>query len=369
MAVLGTLAFSAPAAQAAAQWYDGNVSRSYITNCASIIFPPAYTEEGAWNWVGFWADANNLPNPGEVFYVHTVIGAVGNACSGQRTYPSLSLPSGVSPAISAQTPVYCWAIDFQQGTSSQEGPACPQAAYTGSYGGQWAIPALTQSQNAYTWPLPQGKGWEFWYPVVSNRQLSGTLANPCDCVIGYTKVLDGNSSPVLQPDAGLVIDPASAPTGGGGAPGDTTGTSPPIGSNPGGGSGQGGSGQGGGAGGQTSVPPPVFSSFTAPSTYSLARLRSRGLSVSALVGRAGSRVDAILSGSPRGRGVSAKRIVLAKATKKNAAAGKVTLKLRLTRAGKSALRKVRRGSARLRITVTPPGAAKASKTKKIRLRR
>jgi hypothetical protein len=376
LAVLALPAFAAPEAMAEAKWWDGEIKRSYITNCVSIIQNNPYQEEGAWNWGGFWGDDANWPNPGEVFYIHVVVGAVGNSCSGQRTYPTFSLPSGVSPAISQQTPVICWGINFETNQASQEpaepNGACPQQPYTDpAYGGTYSIPAVNQQQYAYTWPLPQGRAWEFWYPVVSNRQLNGSC--PSDCLRVFTKMLDGNSSPVLDPQAGLVNDPPSAPAGGGTSPGGTTGTTPTVNPSPGGGGsaggGSAGGGSGGGGGSGTIVPAPPFTSFSAPSSLSVARLVRSGFTAGVLIGRAGSRIDAVLTGSPRGSTLSARRIVLAKATKRSASAGKNTLRLRVTRAGKRALRRVRRGRAKLTVTVTPPGAAKVSKSKTLRLRR
>jgi hypothetical protein len=378
--------FGAPSAQAANRWFDGNVSRSTITNCASIIFPPAYTEDGAWNWVGFYSDENDAPDAGQVFYVHTIFAAVGNACSGQRAYPEIALPSGVQLAISAQTPVFCWAIDFGQNTASRETQACPQQGYQASYGGQYAFPALGQDpQYAGTWPVPQGKGWELQIPVVSNRSLKGTLASPCECVNGFTKMLDGNSSPVLTPNAGLVNDPAPPGGGGGGGgeiPGGGGGTEP----EPGGGGPKPPSGGGtpgadtpAGAGTPATTTPPVvappppaaLASVRAPRTLRVRKLlRSGAFGITASVGQAGSKLVATLSGAPRGSRVNAaKRVVLAKATRTNVAAGNVAVKLKLTRAGKRALRRVRRGRVQLKVTVTPPGGTAVTKTSKLSLKR
>jgi hypothetical protein len=357
LTVIGALGFAAPAAQAAEGWWEGNIGKSSITNCASIIQNAPYSEDGAWSWVGFWGNDANWPDAGQVFYAHTVVGGVGNACSGQRAWPELSLPSGVGLSVSAQNPIYCWALDFNAQTSTREtGPDCPQDGYTPAYGGQFALPALTQSQAAYTWPLPQGKGWEFWVPVTSNRQLRGTLANPCDCVSGYTKIFDGNSSPVLQSNAGLVNDPAGSGGGGGAAPTGTTPTHPVPAGAPGGGG-------GGGGGGLTLAA--AFPSMSAPTGASAAALRRSGLAFTVLVGQSGSRIDATLSATK----LSAKTVVLGKLTKKRVKAGKAKLSLKLTRAAKKRLRRVRSGKLVLRVTVSPPAGSKVTKTRKIRLRR
>jgi hypothetical protein len=83
--VLGLLAL-ASSAHAAPSWSDGPVQRSYIQNCISYSFPQPYVEEGAWTWSGQYLDPANPPDVGQVFYVHVVAGAVGNACSGQRVH-------------------------------------------------------------------------------------------------------------------------------------------------------------------------------------------------------------------------------------------------------------------------------------------
>ena len=99
----------APQAPSAAAWYDGLIQYSTITNCASIIFPPAYQEYGAATYVGFMADPNNSqPAPSATYYAHVVIYGLGNSCSGMRAYIDLALPANTSLAISGAHPVYCF---------------------------------------------------------------------------------------------------------------------------------------------------------------------------------------------------------------------------------------------------------------------
>ena len=104
--LIGTLLIaSAPAAERAVAvgapgtFFDGGISYSTITNCTSIIFPPTYTEFGAGVYVGAYADPDEqppVPGVNQPFYVHIVVYGLGNACSGQRFLPALSLPAGVS---------------------------------------------------------------------------------------------------------------------------------------------------------------------------------------------------------------------------------------------------------------------------------
>jgi hypothetical protein len=363
LCVAAALAAAAPAAHAAPAWYDGNVAKSYAINCPSQIFGNPYIEEVGWSWVGFYADINNLPDAGQVFYVHIVTGLVGNPCpGGMYSYPEISLPSGVQPAISQQTPVFCWRVNGNQETQIVQG--CPQQAGNGSWGGSYAFGAV--GQDGGLWPHGTGTIYELQIPVVSNRQLRGTLASPCDCVHGFSKTIDGNSSPVLQSNAGLVADPA--PAGGGGGGGVTPGAGGGGGNNSGGNL-PGGGTQGGssGSGGGTTNPPPVdvpapaFRSLGAPSTYSARRLLGRGLAVSVQLDSAVRRVDAVLTG-PKG-------VVLAKAAKAGAGPGKATLKLRATKKGKRLLRRGRKMRARLKVTVTPTSGPKSTKSKNLSLKR
>jgi len=162
-------------------------------------------------------------------------------------------------------------------------------------------------------------------------------------------------------------------------PGGGGGTTPAGGGETSTGGGGGGTTNTGGGGGTTTPtapattapPPAALSTVQAPRSLRLPRLlRAGAFSITVGVGRGGSKVAAVLSGAPRGRRViAARRVVLAKATRTNVAAGKTTVKLRLTRAGKRALRRVKRGRVRLRVTVTPPGGAAESKTSTLNLRR
>jgi hypothetical protein len=77
-------------------------------------------------------------------------------------------------------------------------------------------------RQADPWPLPQGRGWEIQIPVTSNRALNGGFGACADCSGFATKILDGNSSPLLFPRQGLFVNNDVA--GGGGPPAGTGGT-------------------------------------------------------------------------------------------------------------------------------------------------
>ena len=113
---------NAPQDIKAAAWYDGRIVYSTITNCVSIIQGFPYTEYGMGTYVGFAADPNAAqPGPGQVYYAHVVIAGLGNACSGQRAYLDIQLPTNTSLAISASNPVKCFA-----GGSPITPSDCPQ---------------------------------------------------------------------------------------------------------------------------------------------------------------------------------------------------------------------------------------------------
>jgi hypothetical protein len=133
--------------------------------------------------------------------VHVIIEAVGNACSGQYGYVDIGLPANTSLAISVSNPVYC----FANGVSD---PAdCPQVLPASPYNsGFYDIQAPASS--SYLWPMPIGKPWEFQIPVVSSTTLSGSNFQAA------VHVLDGNSSPWLNPTEGIyVFTPPTPPPG------------------------------------------------------------------------------------------------------------------------------------------------------------
>src|SRR5262245_4463157 len=231
-----TLAF-APSAQAAPSWKDGLVQKSTVTNCQSIIFGSPIQEDGAWTWTGQYVDPGNLPGINETFYVHVVVGAVGNPCpGGQYAHFEFIPPSGVSLAIDGTHPVFCWAINWNNSpATAQQEPAfptgaCPQAGAGGGFGNGPSFDAQTSPTSEQAWPMAQGYGWEIQIPVRSNRVLNGGFGACGDCQRFLTYVIDGNSSPQLFPSQGLFVDNSgggsNTPGGGGGTGGAGGGLRP-----------------------------------------------------------------------------------------------------------------------------------------------
>jgi hypothetical protein len=356
LAVLAALLLTAPTAQATPQWFDGAVAKSVVLNCPSVIANHPYEEEGAWSWVGFHGDPNDFPDPGQVYYIRVVTGLVGNPCpGGMYSYPEISLPTGVQLAISGDNPIVCWKVNAQTNTVARIVDECPQQPSAGSHGGSYGFGLVGQSDGL--WPHGLAIRFELQVPVVSSRQLRGTLVTPCDCIRGFVLTIDGNSSPVLHSNAGLIAD-AAAPTA---TPQPTPPTSTPprpapLSSPP----------SGGGSSGLTPSSPVVmravaFQGMDAPSSYSIRRLRRGGLVINLQLGMKGCRVKAVLMG-PSGA-------VLARASKVAAEQGRTSMRLRITARGARLLRRARKLRARLRVTVTPPGSPHNTKSKFLHLRR
>lgn len=190
---------SAPAqvaSAAGAAWYDGSIQYSTITNCVSIIQGAPYLENGAGAYVGFLADPDNaLPAPNTVYYIHVVVAGLGNSCSGMRAYLDVGLPANTSLAIDGTNHVYCL-FDNVQITPASD---CPQVLPASSYNpGMYEIPS-TDSAHAYLWPIPQGHFLEIQIPVRSTTTLTNSAMQ------GRVWMLDGNSSPWLQPQQGVYV--------------------------------------------------------------------------------------------------------------------------------------------------------------------
>ncbi len=185
-----------PAAPAANAWYDGQIQYSTITNCFSIIQGVPYQEYGAGAYTGFRADPDaGQPSPNTTYYVHVVVGGLGNSCSGQRAYLDLALPASTSLAIDASNRVKC----YYDGIPIAPASDCPQSLPSSPYNpGAYAIPS-TDAARAYTWPIPQGHTLEFQIPVKSVSALSNSA------LVANVWMLDGNSSPWLHPQQGVYV--------------------------------------------------------------------------------------------------------------------------------------------------------------------
>lgn len=192
--VSGTVVVTEGVASAQGQFMDGQIAKSTIVNCFSIISQinggVPYTEDGAWLWGGGFADsAQGIPTVNQTFYMHVVVGGVGNACSGQYMIPAFSLPAGVS--LDTNVPILCFVGGQQAVVGSND---CPQWDHlvTSTIGGSKMF-LSTDNARGGLWPLPAGATWEFRFPVKA-----GPTAVPGSNFGYFAKILDGNSSPVLS---------------------------------------------------------------------------------------------------------------------------------------------------------------------------
>src|SRR5450759_916792 len=127
---------AAPTAPNAASWYNGLTVHSIILNCLSIIQGWPYYEQGAGMYVGFYADPNNgLPAPNTTYYVHVVIGGLGNSCAGQWAFPDLLLPANTSQDITVGHPVHC----YYDGGPITPPFTCPQSLPPSPYHSGWIL--------------------------------------------------------------------------------------------------------------------------------------------------------------------------------------------------------------------------------------
>jgi hypothetical protein len=184
-----------PQSPQAVAYYDGTIQYSSVLNCVSIIQGAPYYEYGIGTYVGFAADPiNSLPGPGQVYYLHLVMAGLGNACSGQRAYPNIQLPSSTNLAISGANPVICYSNGTRFNTSE-----CPQSLPASNLNpGAYDIPSI-DSAHAYTWPIPQGWTLEFQIPVTTSVAITGALMQ------ANVWTLDGNSNPQLHPQQGVYV--------------------------------------------------------------------------------------------------------------------------------------------------------------------
>lgn len=305
------LACASASASAAEQWNDGTSEQSTLFNCVLGI-----PETGALTYAGYKADPSALPRAGDVFYGHAVFGAAMEACTGDQFGElDVVLPPGVSLAIDAAHPVYCFYED-NQGPVQPYSP-CPTHAVNGTYG-----PQFTSGDGGGPWDMPAGRLIEVQFPLVSNRELKGPAGGHCpeslselsaypqhDCLITALHVADGDTDPWLLPNEELVVSPGAAST------------TPPQ-SRPG--TGPGGTGPGG-----TSRP---GARLLAPRKLRLSKLMSNGLTVKLTLPSAGSSVDLSLMMGHR---------KLAHLKRRHLRAGSLSFHLRLSRSARNRLRHLR----------------------------
>ncbi|HOV57153.1 MAG TPA: hypothetical protein PLN91_04675 [Rhodanobacteraceae bacterium] len=178
-------------------WYDGVIA-NIGTNLNCITGTPEIRVQG---YAGFTLlPPNKTPAVGEVFYAHLVLSHPGNPCAGSAVGVGIILPPGVSTAVSAGNPVFC----FGRGASgtlydlgNDAGYGCPQTFSAGLDNSLALIPPrgglVINGQKSYAWGMAQGFWLEFMLPLTASAPQAGNnniqwRVNPDVGVVGYPKV-------------------------------------------------------------------------------------------------------------------------------------------------------------------------------------
>jgi len=200
-AAAGVLAIT-PQASAAVTVHEGALTMAWSTNCDSVIWGYPYREISAASVASVMYDDADRPQVGETFYVKVEASALGNPypCADQKMLPDLTLPAGVSLAVSSATPIHCTKVDYNADpyTITPETALCPAAAGAPESGG--SVGLWTSGGNF--WTIPTGIGYEIHVPLVASTPGLVAVKFP-------VRVIDGNDNPILSPmTPSLHVDPA-----------------------------------------------------------------------------------------------------------------------------------------------------------------
>ena len=231
---LFTFAASGLAASAFAYtppWFYGPINPQIGTDTACLSDPPI-TETRVAGYSGYTyyppyqlslIPLAQLPAIGEIFYAKLVLSHPGNPCAGSAVGIELLLPAGVTTAISADNPVFCFARTPPGGThpnnyllinlGNDSGYGCPQAFSQGIQG--LAIRAPNGGAGGGSWGMAAGFWLEFLVPLTSSVAQDGSnqiyfRVNPDIAVVGYTNdALFVNADTIFRSameDASLTLD-------------------------------------------------------------------------------------------------------------------------------------------------------------------
>jgi hypothetical protein len=188
----------APAAAPAAEsgWLDGNISYTYTTNCASVIFGTPYMEALSGHMAGFYVN-DPWQGVGEVFYLRTIITTLGAPCAGPYAIPEFALHQDMELAISDRYPVLCYVQFPDENQFKKVGSnECPQQPQTGRY--SRSVRFAPPGEGG--WALPQGAWVQVQVPVYVKKQFKG-MAGPNDkencggCFHAPSQMLNGDLDP------------------------------------------------------------------------------------------------------------------------------------------------------------------------------
>jgi hypothetical protein len=342
LAAAFSCAFAAPAS-ADVQWLNGVDVFTNIFACGI-----GNAETGAYAHVGFLADPNAPPHVGDVYYGHTVLGAVGLTCadnSSQGAHFEVQLPRSTQFAVSAQNPIKCFVTTVDQAPQPDTSD-CPTGASAGYFGGTALNPP---GNDAYT--IDRGVELDIQFPLVSSAQLLGdSHPGGCDCLVGLTKVADGQGDPLLQLTKAVVVQPGAGP-----APGPPPQPVPPP---------------------QPPQPLPQPSDLAgahAPHSIRLAQALRKGITVTLVNAYPGTTDRIVVIGSTgkvKKLSEARKKIkVFGKATRRGQHKGKVKLRVRLSRTVRSLLEHHRTTHLLITVTASSSGHPTGTASRKLTLKR
>ncbi|HEX6833008.1 MAG TPA: hypothetical protein VF132_05695 [Rudaea sp.] len=188
---------SPPARAIQLPWYEG-VFQNIGTDFNCIVGTPEIRVQGY--AAQTWHDAHNPPAVGDVFYAQVVLSHPGNPCAGSAVGLEILLPPGVTPAISAGNPVFCFAYAppntqhsnaILYNLANDSGYGCPQALPQGLQGLSIAAPRGGVGGGA--WGMAFGFWLEILVPLRATSAQVGTnqiafRVNPDLGVVGYPSV-------------------------------------------------------------------------------------------------------------------------------------------------------------------------------------
>ncbi len=339
-----TCAFATPAS-ADVQWLNGVDAFTNIFACGI-----GNAETGAYAHVGFLADPNAPPRVGDVYYGHTVFGAVGDTCGVSDSQPETQgahfevlLPRATQFAVSAQNPIKCFVTTVNQ-APQQDTADCP----TGPSGGYFGGTALNPPANdVYT--IDRGVELDIQFPLVSSAPLLGdSHPGGCDCLVGLTKVADGQGDPLLQLTKAVVVQPGTDP-----GPGPQP-LPPPLPPQP--------------------LPQPNdLGAAHAPHSIRLAQALKKGITVTVVNGYSGTTDSVVVIGSTgkvKKLGEARKKVkVFGKAVMRGRHKGRVKLRVKLSRKVRSLLKHRRTTHLLITITASSPGHPTGTANRKLTLKR
>ena len=160
------------------RWFNGNANFAIGSNINCLT---QQIESTVSAYAGYsLLPPNFTPAVGEVFYTHLFIGHPGNPCTGSALGIEFALPNGVTTAVSADNPAFCFArTDNFQGTNpvlrnlgTDIGYGCPQS-FPASANGRRLIAPNGGVGGSGAWGMAFGFYLEFLIPLRATAPLPG----------------------------------------------------------------------------------------------------------------------------------------------------------------------------------------------------